>query len=214
MGPPSAWSYQTFSLVLLRLLAQPTQIGPSGTIAASSGYDTPTFSWSSAHRGRDLLPLRARHDHEQAGCQQPQRQRHVGGRAGADARPQLSLVYRGGDCEGRQRPHRLERGELRAGRPDRADAALAQRNRLGGHGHDDADLSLEQRLGRLSQYYLYLFDATTNQVLINNASVTGTTYTSTPALNVGDSYTWYVAAKSTNNGEIVWSGPDDFTLTA
>ena len=28
-------------------LAAPTQQGRSGTIAAASGYDTPTFSWSS-----------------------------------------------------------------------------------------------------------------------------------------------------------------------
>ena len=39
-----SWSWQTFALAAL---AVPTQLGPSGTIQPSSGYLTPTFSWTS-----------------------------------------------------------------------------------------------------------------------------------------------------------------------
>ncbi len=45
LNGPIAWSgATTFSLAAL---AAPTPSGPSGFIAASSGYETPTFSWSS-----------------------------------------------------------------------------------------------------------------------------------------------------------------------
>ena len=43
----SVFSESTFSLVPATL-GEPKQIGPSGTIAASAGYDMPTFSWGAA----------------------------------------------------------------------------------------------------------------------------------------------------------------------
>ena len=65
-----------------------------------------------------------------------------------------------------------------------------------------------------SHYYLYLLDDTTGQAVINNANVSSASFLVTTALKHGHSYTWYVAAESTNNADVVWSGPDSFTLAS
>ena len=46
LNGPIAWSSQTFALAS-QVPPTPTQFGPTGTIAASPGFNTPTFSWSS-----------------------------------------------------------------------------------------------------------------------------------------------------------------------
>ena len=63
-----------------------------------------------------------------------------------------------------------------------------------------------------ANYYLYLVDNAGGSPLINNNLVPGNTYTNTPTLQVGHTYTWYIAAESTNNVVVLFSGPDTFTL--
>ena len=63
-----------------------------------------------------------------------------------------------------------------------------------------------------NHYYLYVIDNTTGQVVINNPNVgNGATFTATLVKN--HSYTWYLAAVSTNGTDIAIGGPDSFTLT-
>ena len=47
-----------------------------------------------------------------------------------------------------------------------------------------------------SSYYLYVLDTTTNKPVINDTSVTGTSFTPTTPLTAGHSYTWYIGAKA------------------
>src|SRR5262249_29173589 len=46
-GQASTYDMNTPQNLALASLAPPTPMGPNGTIAASTGYDTPTFSWHS-----------------------------------------------------------------------------------------------------------------------------------------------------------------------
>ena len=76
-------------------LAAPTPSGPTGSVAAASGFDMPTFTWSRGPWSRPLLPLR--HRHQPGQCSRPQRPRrqrydiHARHFAGLDARSQLHL---------------------------------------------------------------------------------------------------------------------------
>ena len=60
--------------------------------------------------------------------------------------------------------------------------------------------------GGASQYYLYVLDNTTNKPVVNNTSITGTSYSAT-TLTPGHTYTWYIGAETTLgvNGPIAWS---------
>ena len=61
-----------------------------------------------------------------------------------------------------------------------------------------------------NHYYLYLLDTTTNTVVLNDSSVSGTTF-GVSGLTHGHSYTWYVAAVNLN-GSDYFSGPASFTV--
>ena len=64
-----------------------------------------------------------------------------------------------------------------------------------------------------NHYYLYVLDNTTNQPVVNNSNVSGTTFAATTGLTPGHSFTWYIAAASTD-GALAWSGPTAFSLVA
>ena len=55
-----------------------------------------------------------------------------------------------------------------------------------------------------THYYLYVLDNTTNQAVVNNPSVSGTSFTPAAALTPGHSFTWYIGAANAN-GAISWS---------
>ena len=59
-----------------------------------------------------------------------------------------------------------------------------------------------------------MLDNTTGQAVINDANVASASFLVTALLKHGHSYTWYVAAESTNNADVLWSGPDNFTLAS
>ena len=65
-----------------------------------------------------------------------------------------------------------------------------------------------------AQYDLYVQDAGTSAIILNNTSVTGNTYALSTPLTAGHSYTWYVGAEGAvgANGPISWSTADMFTL--
>ena len=65
-----------------------------------------------------------------------------------------------------------------------------------------------------THYYVYAVDDSTGAVIVNNPNVSGTSLTPSTPLTPEHSYTLYVAAESTNSGDIAWSGPRNFTLAA
>ena len=54
-------------------------------------------------------------------------------------------------------------------------------------------------------YYLDAWDFTTNQAAVDNAPVSGTSYTPTSPLTIGDKYGWRVMAYNSNGLQSNWS---------
>ena len=69
----------------------------------------------------------------------------------------------------------------------------------------------------VNRYWLNVVDASNNNaVVINNNNVSGTSFTlsTSQALTPGHSYTWYIAAVSTNGTAYTFSGAQTFSLAA
>ena len=61
-----------------------------------------------------------------------------------------------------------------------------------------------------ANYRLYLYDAVTGAVIIDNSSLTVSSFMVTGGLTVGDRYIWYVAAL----GAVGVSGPNYWSMAA
>lgn len=184
------------------------QIGPSGTIAAGPSFDTPTFRWTSVSGAVSYYLYVLDATTNQAVVNNPS----LSGTSSMPATPLTpghSFTWYIGAA--------AASGAISWSWETFALAALTAPTLIGPGGTVSAGsvsttptFSWNSSTGA-NHYYLYLLDATTNQVLINNANVFGTTYTNTPVLTVNHRYIWYVAAESAD-GAAFWSGPDSFTL--
>ena len=65
-------------------------------------------------------------------------------------------------------------------------------------------------------YNLYVQDAVTGQVVIDNTTLTGTSFAPGPLLLAGHSYTWWIGSEAAAGGlgGIAWSGAVNFTSAA
>ena len=205
-----SWSWESFTLAAL---AAPTQSGPSGTIAAGAGFDTPTFSWSSIPGAAQYYLYVVDDNTGQVPINNPSV-------TGASYTPSASQALTPGHRFTWYVAAESTNGAVLSwsGPTSFTLAALTAPTPINPSGFvSAASVSTTPSFSWSSvpganHYYLYLVDANTGEVLINNADVTGTTYTTAPTLTVGDSYIWYIAAESTNNIDVLFSGPNEFTL--
>ena len=211
-GSAISWSDQTFS-VSSPTLAPPTQFGPSGTIPAGVNFDTPTFSWSATSSANHyyLYVL-------DTTTNQPV----VNLSFFSGTSYSASALTPGHDFTwyiGAETTNGVN-GPIAWSAETFALAALTAPTPLAPVGTVSAAVVSTtptfswSSVPGAAHYYLYLVDDTTNQVLINNANVSGTTFTSTPTLTTTHRYTWYIAAEGANGGDVTFSGPLSFTLVS
>ena len=208
-GAALSWSYQTFTVLASPTLAAPTQIGPSGTIAAGLNFDTPTFRWGTAAGAAHYYLFVLDNTTNVAAVNLPSLSVTSFTPATALTPGHNFTWYIGAASTSGAIAWTWETFAL---------AALTAPTPLSLSGTVSAGVVSTtptfswSSVSGAAHYFLYLIDNAGGAALINNSLVTGTTYTSTPTLKVGHSYTWYVAAESTNNVDLLWSGPDSFTL--
>ena len=196
----------------LASLAAPAQIGPvGGTIAAGANFDTPTFRWNSV-TGANHYYLYVLDNNTNQPVVNSANVAGASFTSTSGLTPGHSFSWYVG-AEGVNGA-----AVFWSGPKSFALAALTAPIQIGPSGTVSAGSITTtptfswSSVAGASHYYLYLLDASTNQVLINNASITTISFTVGPALTVGHRYTWYVAAESTNGADLAWSGPDGFTL--
>ena len=201
----------------------PIQDGPNAPIAASTGYDTPTFTWNSVTGAvqyelfvaDNLSPQTAVFGSAKAGIS-------VSGTAFTPTSftPGMLQALTPGHNYTWYLGAEVASGAIFWGGPEHFSlATLSQPAQFGpsgtiaaGAGFDTPTFSWNADTGA-DQYYLYVLDATTNKTVVSNASVLGTSYSGS-TLTPGDSFTWYLGAESTNSAAIAWSGPKSFSLAA
>ena len=208
-----AWSSETFAVAATppTTLAQPTQMAPTGTIPASAGYDLPTFSWTSVTGAAHYYFYILDNTTNKVVVTNPSVSGISFTLSTAQAlTPGHNYTWFVGAAPAK--------GAIEWSSETFALAALPAPIQIGLNGSYSASIisttptfSWSGVTGAV-HYYLYLVDDTTNQVVINNASISATSLVSTKTLTVGHTYTWYIAAESTNNTAF-FSGPDSFTLT-
>ena len=194
-------SGQTFTLAEL---TAPTLIGPSGTIAASSGYDMPTFSWSASAGAGHYYLFVVDSTTGAVAINDPD----VSGTTFIPSTAQaltpghsytwyvLAMSTNGEAYNYVTSGQTFTLAALAAPAPDRPTGTIAA-----AAGYDLPTFSWSSSTGA-GHYYLYVVDDTTGMSAINEPNV-GTATTFTPAANAaltpGHSYTWYVLAFSTNS---------------
>ena len=201
-------------------LGAPTPLGPAGTIMTSTGYDLPTFTWSSVPNAvqYDLYlqdastgsiavynpnvsvnsftpsqPLLAGHSYVW----------YVGAEGTwADAGP---IAWSG--------PANSTITALPAPTP----AAPVPHDPSGiipaSSGYDTPTFSWNN-VPYAVNYYLYVQDAYTGAVVVANATLTANAYAPGPLLLAGHRYTWWIGSEAAAGGlgVISWSGAVNFTL--
>ena len=186
-------SGRTFTLAAL---SAPDQTNPSGTIAAANHYDTPTFSWSTV-AGADHYYLYVVDN--TAGKVAINNPNVIGTTFTAidGLTPGHSFTwYVGADSK-----NGLANSYLPTGATFSL-AALAPPTPSGPSGtiNETSPAFSWTPVTGADHYYLYVFDNTTGQVVINNPNVDANASPFTPgaALTRGHRYTWYIGAISTN----------------
>ena len=191
---------KTFSLTSL---AVPTLSNPSGLLTAATGYDSPTFSWSSVTSAGGYLLYLFDDSANVANSYVS-----VSGTSWTPATPlspghtytwyvasvsvngQADFWYTTGT--------KFSLQALAAPALGNPSGALAADT-----GYEFPSLTWSSVTGAGS-YMIYLFDNTANEA-IYYINVSGTTWTPTTALTPGHTYTWYVASVSSNGQEILWN---------
>ena len=193
-------SGQTFTL---GGLAAPTLGGPSGTITAGTGYDMPTFSWS-ASPGAGHYFLVAVDD-------------NTGGLAIDDANV-TGTSFTPSTAQALTPGHHFtwyvlamstnnESYNYLASGQSFTLAGLAAPTLSGPSGTITASTGYDMPTFSWSaspgagHYYLVVIDGNTGAAVVNDANVSGTSFTlsTAQALTPGHHYTWYVLAMSTNS---------------
>ena len=209
-GAATFTSSQSF---MLAALAAPTPAGPSDnvTIAAVTGYDTPTFSWSSvqgaAHYYLKVL--------DAATSQAVVNNASINGTSftGVALTPGHSYTWTIGATSTNGAATTV------SGSTGFTLAALAAPSPLGASGtipispgYDTPTFSWGRVVGA-NHYYLSVMDSTTGQAVVDDPSISGTSYPLSTPLPHGDSYTWHVGAASTND-TVTFSGTVSFTFAS
>ena len=192
----------------LGALLAPTQNGPSGTIAAVAGFDTPTFSWSNIQGAAHYYLYVLDNTTKQA----------VVNNAGIAAGT-TSFVDAAGLTPGHSFTWYIA-SEATNGAAFFSGPKNFTLNNLSGAPKQLGPIGTTattaptftwSMITGANRYYLYLVDNSTGQIIINNSNVFTNTFGAT-GLVVGHKYTWYVAAESTDGAQY-WSGPQSFTVT-
>jgi hypothetical protein len=210
-GAGAAWSKaQTFRLALLNT---PNPSSPQGIIPAGNGYDKPTLSWSSVLGADHYYLYVVDSTTGTAVINEP----NVTGTSFA---PSTALTpghgytwYVGafssnGVAATWSSAGAFSLAALAPPVPSSPSGAIPAAN-----GYDKPTFRWNSVLGA-DHYYLYVVDATTGTVVINNPQVAGTSLTPGTALTPGHSYTWYIGAYSSNGAGAAWSSGPSFSLAA
>ena len=207
-----AWgSPQSFTVAAL---AAPTLNGPSGAVAVGPGFDSPTFNWNlvsgAAHYYLYVVDA-------STGAVAIANSDVVGAwfTPSTALTPGHSFIWyvgaksANGGAIAWSNPGSFTLAPLASPMPiGPVNTTIAASN-----GFDTPTFSWNSVTGA-AHYYLYVLDTTTDQAVLSNPSVTGSSFTATTALTPGHSFTWYVAAESTNGAAVSWSGPQSFTLAS
>ena len=195
-------------------LSAPTPIAPLGAVAASTGYDTPTFSWSSVSGANHyyLYVLDATNGQPVI---------NNGNVSGTSFTANTALAaghsfvwYIGATT--------LAGGIFWTGPESFTLASLAVPAQTGPSGTIPAGISFDtptlswSSVPGASFYYLYVLDTSTNQPAVNSSNVSSASFTASAGLTPGHSFAWYVGAEGALGaaGSISWSGPQSFALAA
>jgi hypothetical protein len=208
-GQTGTWSSkQTFTLARL---AAPSLSGAGGTIAVSSGYDQPTFSWDSV-TGADHYALSVVDTSTGKVVINNATVSTTSFTPSTPLTPGHSFTWRVAACS--------TNGQSATWSSNQTFklAALAQPTLTAPSGtiEPSEDYYLPtftwNAVSGAHHYYLKVVDATTGKVVINNATIATTTFTPSTPLTPGHSFTWRVAACSANGQGITWSSTQKFTL--
>ena len=205
-------STQRFTLAAL---AAPTSLSPSATIPASSGYDTPTFAWNAVTGANHYYLKVVDNNTGQAPIVIP----NVSGTSYTPTAAQaltpghsFTIYVYAFSTNSKAYSLSTQRFTL---------AALVAPSLISGpsgtiqpsSGFDTPALTWSSVSGA-SHYYLLVVDNTANVTVINNSNVSTNSFTPTASLTPGHSYTWYVAAKSTNGKNSLAFSSQTFNLAA
>ena len=216
-GATGVFSSQSFSLAAATPACR-RQKGPSGTLAASNGFDMPTFSWSSLGGANhyylyvlDTTTNQAVVNNASVSATSFTPSAAQALTPGHNFTWYIASVSSGGASSG----FSSESFAL---------AALTAPTQIGpvnttiaaSSGYDRPTFRWTTVAGT-NRYWLYVQDASSyNAVVINNNNVSGNSFTpsTSQALTPGHSYIWYIAAVSTNGAVSNFSTANTFSLAS
>jgi RHS repeat-associated protein len=191
-------------------LSAPTPTGPSGSIAAAAGYDTPTLTWDDVPGANHYLVYV---QDDTTGAAAFNLASVAGTAASYTAAAGLTPGHRftwyvaAVTADGSEvvwsAPQGFTLAPLPAPTPTDESGAVAA-----AAGYDTPTFTWDAVTGA-NHYYVFVQDATTGAVVVNDANVSGTSFPS-PALTPGDRFAWYVGAMPANGAINVAAS---FTLT-
>ena len=209
-----AWSGpQNFSIAAL---TAPTQVSPINKqiLTAAAGYDTPTFSWNpvpdaayySLFVADNLTPTKA--FLSSTSISGTSFTASAGLTPGHSYTWYIGAVSTNGVAIGWSGPQSFSLAPL-TGTP----TPLTPNSAIAAGPGFDAPTFTWNGVAAAGQYYLYVFDTTTNKPVINNPNVVGTSFVASTGLTPGHSFQWYIAAESTNNAVVNFNPtPASFSL--
>jgi len=207
-GTPDFDSAQTFSL---QALTAPTPSGPTNgaTIPAGTNFDRPTFSWSAVAGANHYYLYVVDSTTNQVAINDAEGSGTSITVTATSLTPGHSFTWYVGavSTNGAVMDFDSAQSFNLA-----ALAAPTQNGPSGTIGASPASFSWQAVSGAADHYYLYVADNTTGQAVINDSSVSSTLFTPTSALTSGHSYTWYVAAFSTNGMNALAFSSQSFTI--
>ncbi len=201
-------SLQTFSLAALQAL---TPTGPNGNIAASSGYDTPTFSWNSV-TGADHYAFSLTDNTTNTAIDKAASQNGTSFIPSPGLTPGHKYTWSVAavSTNGTAFPSAVQTFTLALLQAPTPVGPIG--NIPGGAGYDAPNFTWSSVTG--ADHYAFSLTDTTAGIIVNNAtSVSGVSFTPSAPLTPGDRFAWSVAAVSAN-GTAVSSPVESFTLAA
>jgi hypothetical protein len=204
-GAVKVLATQTF---MLAPLAAPTGIAPSGVVAASAGYDRPTFNWN-AVAGADHYTLVVVDNTTGA---TPIIVRNLSGASYSSTAAQV--LTPGHKFTVKVYAYSTNSKSYSLGAQSFTLAPLTAPTLgppSGTVATSPSSFTWSQVPGA-NHYYLYVVDDTTGAAVIKNPNVAVNSFNPTLPLLAGHKYTWRVAAVSTNKAVAIWSTSEDFTI--
>ena len=202
-----AFKLSTQKFTLAALTAPSLTSGPSGTIAASNGYDTPTFTWSSVS-GANHYYLRLVDTTTNAAVITNTNVSTNSLTPTGPLTPGHSYTwYVAAEGANGQNALAISSQSFNL-------AALATPTQSGPSGTISATSPsfAWSNVSGANHYYLRVVDTTTSVAVVNNLNVSTNSFTTSTALTPGHSYTWAVAAVSNNGKNTLAFSSQSFTL--